>query len=326
MSCQKHRFIMVLPYFAAKKQSGEVKVGLPPFFKLWAWSLARVKMDVLLVTDMSLTNDLPSNLRMLKMSLSDLRELAQNKLRAGEGVALTHPRKLCDLKPFYGLIFEDYLLDYEYWGFGDCDLVYGRKMNEVLHEITDGCFDVASLKPGRISGGLTFVRNTPELRCLALRIDDWQVALADERYFLLDEIRNWLRFGELDSGHCTLEDIRREDGDCFSAVVWRAQGLRIYDCDKLCEKRQYFYSCVKMKQGRLTFNGHEIAAFHYVRIKSFPYFDMDSANDIIGEDFVIDSNGFHNSLSLLTFVRESRVIACWFPVCLWRHLKHMLHV
>lgn len=95
---------------------------------------------------------------------------------------------MCDLKPFYGLIFEDYFQDYEYWGFGDCDLVYGQKMNAVLQEIADGCYDIASLKRGRISGGLTFVRNTPELRRLAFGIDDWQVVLADERNFLLDEI------------------------------------------------------------------------------------------------------------------------------------------
>ena len=36
-----------------------------------------------------------------------------------------HAYKLCDLKPFYGLIHEDDLQYYDWWGFGDLDLIYG---------------------------------------------------------------------------------------------------------------------------------------------------------------------------------------------------------
>lgn len=107
-------------------------------------------------------------------------------------------------------------------------------------------------------------------------------------------------------------------------MVWRTQGLRIYDCNKLCEKRLYFYSRVEMKQGCLTLNGNEIAAFHYVGIKGFPYFNMDSAKDIVGEDFIIDSNGFHNSFSWLTLVRETSVIVRWLPKVIWWRLRVVL--
>ena len=33
--------------------------------------------------------------------------------------------KLCDYKPAYGLIFEDELIGYDYWGFCDTDILLG---------------------------------------------------------------------------------------------------------------------------------------------------------------------------------------------------------
>lgn len=38
---------------------------------------------------------------------------------------LTNPYKLCDYKPFYNLIFQESKL-YEFWGFGDVDLILGN--------------------------------------------------------------------------------------------------------------------------------------------------------------------------------------------------------
>ena len=36
------------------------------------------------------------------------------------------PYKLCDFKPSYGLIFEDYIKDYDYWAHSDPDLIFGN--------------------------------------------------------------------------------------------------------------------------------------------------------------------------------------------------------
>lgn len=79
-------------------------------------------IDFLIVTDNNLIN-LPSNVRQLNTSLEDLRLLASRKLELQ--VALYRPYKCCDLRPFYGKIFEDYLIDYGYWGHCDFDMVFG---------------------------------------------------------------------------------------------------------------------------------------------------------------------------------------------------------
>lgn len=65
----------------------------------------------------------PGNVQILQMNLNELETLASEKI--GYPVLISTPRKLCDYKPAYGLIFEDYLIEYEWWGYGDIDLVYG---------------------------------------------------------------------------------------------------------------------------------------------------------------------------------------------------------
>ena len=45
--------------------------------------------------------------------------------RIGE-VNMTRTRKLCDLKPMYGKIFSEWIKKYDFWAFGDCDLIFGN--------------------------------------------------------------------------------------------------------------------------------------------------------------------------------------------------------
>lgn len=79
----------------------------------------------LIVTDPSIMDNysVPENVQILKMKIKELEILASDKI--GYPVLISTPRKLCDYKPAYGLIFEDFLKEYEWWGYGDIDVVYG---------------------------------------------------------------------------------------------------------------------------------------------------------------------------------------------------------
>ena len=52
-----------------------------------------------------------------------MQKLSSRKL--GFEVYLERPYKCCDLKPAYGVIFEEYLTAYSYWGHCDFDLIFG---------------------------------------------------------------------------------------------------------------------------------------------------------------------------------------------------------
>lgn len=43
----------------------------------------------------------------------------------GMQVWLEKPYKLCDFRPLYGEIFSNYVDGYDFWGYCDCDLIFG---------------------------------------------------------------------------------------------------------------------------------------------------------------------------------------------------------
>ena len=95
----------------------------PNYFPLWLRSCEwNPSIDFYVVTD-NKTETLPSNVKVISMTLAELKQLAEEKI--GMHLHLDTPYKCCDYKPVYGLIFEDYIHGYDYWGHCDFDLLFG---------------------------------------------------------------------------------------------------------------------------------------------------------------------------------------------------------
>lgn len=86
------------------------------------------------------------------MTLNEFRANASQKL--GFEPCIPTAYKLCDFKPAYGFLFEDYIQDYEYWGHCDCDLVFGN-LEKVLSPVLDKDYDKVFA-----AGHLTIYKNT----------------------------------------------------------------------------------------------------------------------------------------------------------------------
>ena len=96
---------------------------LPNYFDLWLNSAQEnPTIDFIVFTDEKREN-LPGNVRFINFTLKEMQQLSSAKL--GFNVCMERSRKCCDLKPAYGLIFEDYLKEYDYWGHCDFDLIWG---------------------------------------------------------------------------------------------------------------------------------------------------------------------------------------------------------
>lgn len=93
-----------------------------------------------------------SNIRFIETTLAELKERAQNYFDFP--ISLERPYKLCDYKPCYGLMFSDYLSDYNYWGHCDTDIIFGN-IKKILGDILN------SNRYGRIlrHGHLSIYRN-----------------------------------------------------------------------------------------------------------------------------------------------------------------------
>jgi len=140
----KYRICIICPYFGV----------LPNYIGLFFQSCkTNYSIDWLIFTDCSYHGYLPNNVKLIFTSFDDFRERVQAKFDFQ--ISLTSAYKLCDFRPAYGVILNDYLNGYDYWGHCDLDMIFGdiRKFwtDEVLSKY-DKIFT---------RGHLTLYRNTP---------------------------------------------------------------------------------------------------------------------------------------------------------------------
>lgn len=64
-----------------------------------------------------------SNVHMIPFTLEQFKRLAEERLEME--VCLPRPYKLCDFKPVWGIILQEYVKGYDYWGHCDFDMLFG---------------------------------------------------------------------------------------------------------------------------------------------------------------------------------------------------------
>lgn len=97
---------------------------LPEWIDVWFKTASyNDEIDFLFVTDQNITTKY-NNIKILNMSFLEFKSLAIKKLDFN--IKLETPYKLCDYKEVWGLILEDELKKYDYWGECDTDVVFGN--------------------------------------------------------------------------------------------------------------------------------------------------------------------------------------------------------
>ena len=111
--------ILISPYFGK----------LPNYFQLFLDSCALNQdfCDFLIITDDKTHYDLPTNVRIILVTFNEFNLLVKEKI--GEAFRILSPYKICDYRPAFGKIFEDYIAGYDFWGHIDTDLVLGKLSN-----------------------------------------------------------------------------------------------------------------------------------------------------------------------------------------------------
>ncbi|BDS87767.1 DUF6625 family protein [Streptococcus pneumoniae] len=108
---------IIIPYFGK----------LPTFFPYFLLTAKRnQKIDFLVYTDQKVDEFAmlnAKNIEFVTLSFDELREKVQSKFDFK--ISLKTPYKFCDYRPAYGLIFEEELKGYDYWGFCDTDVLLG---------------------------------------------------------------------------------------------------------------------------------------------------------------------------------------------------------
>lgn len=97
---------------------------LPQVFDLWLESCRRnPHVNWLVTNDHPPAHDFPPNVQFLQQSADQIKARMQAKV--GVVPEPFHPYKLCDYKITYGVMFEEELQGYDYWGVCDLDMIFG---------------------------------------------------------------------------------------------------------------------------------------------------------------------------------------------------------
>lgn len=169
------RICFVIPYF------GRWPFWMPLFLESCRHN---ADIDWLLFSDCGQPENVPDNVRIESMDYAAYCALVCQRL--GIAFAPKNPYKLCDIKPALGFIHEEHLRGYDFWAFGDLDLIYGR-LRDYFTASRLARYDLLTTHARRVSGHLTLLRNTQAMRELFKRMPRWQERFADQTHHALDE-------------------------------------------------------------------------------------------------------------------------------------------
>ena len=156
----------------------------------------------LLFGDCGKPEKIPSNVTYQYISFNEYTKKVSDAL--GVNFSPENSYKLCDIKPMLGFIHEEDIKGFDFWAFGDLDLVYGD-LREVYTERLLSKYDLISNHETRVSGHLCLIRNTKLMREIFKKVPDWKVKIINKEHLAFDEkafsklfvkhknFPNWLR-------------------------------------------------------------------------------------------------------------------------------------
>ena len=158
--------------------------SFPTLFPLWLKTVAKnPDVDFVMFGDLKPQGELPRNFSHRFMTLDELEVLARTRLNEPSLVIPT-PYKVCDYKPMFGELFQEYLREYDFWGHCDLDMFLGD-LGDFL--TPDKLSQYDKIYP---NGHLSLYRNTPEVNGRWRLPDakfDVKMVLASPMNFAFDE-------------------------------------------------------------------------------------------------------------------------------------------
>lgn len=171
----KNKIVILIPYYGK----------FPWYFSYFLHSCRfNLTIDFIIFTDTIFSRALPPNVRVISKTLSDIKELASRALQMP--ASLEFPYKLCDFRPAYGLIFQEYTVGYDFWGQGDIDVIYGDLRGFMNDEMLDK-YDFISVRHDYTTGCFALYRNTGLMNNIFKRSKDYERVFSTISYLGFDE-------------------------------------------------------------------------------------------------------------------------------------------
>ena len=254
-------------------------------------------IDWLIITDQDQPADCPPNVRIRQMSFDSLRQYAGGAL--GIVPQWKDSYKLCDVRPALGFVFSEEIKAYDFWGYGDTDVIYGN-----IRAIYNGDVwqhDVISSHEILVAGHFCLLANKAEIVKAFMKVRGWKAIIADARHRAFDEVY----FSHMFMAASWRQPFRRVFAPYVGGALLREQfssdhaPLRWIDGSKKFPSRWFW------REGRLTAEGAGDREFLYLhlsawqsarwnRAKEAPWKDLEKIDQLPPEKpsaFMISRNG-----------------------------------
>jgi len=142
------------------------------------------RIEWMFFTDCKVPKSTPDNAKFEKMTLKEFEDLASSK--TGIGANIERPYKVCDFRPAFAKIFEDYIVDYDFWGWGDIDVLYGN-LNHIFDPRNLKKYDIISVRRRRTAGAMTVFKNTEDMKMLFKKSPDYKRVFGSSVGYAFDE-------------------------------------------------------------------------------------------------------------------------------------------
>lgn len=177
------KIVFIVPYYGK----------FPNYFHLFLKACANnPDYDWLIISDIKNTYTNLDNVHWIDMSWNHLCSLFQEKFEFS--ISLETPYKLCDFRPAYGYVFQNYIKEYDYWGYCDIDLIFGD-LHAFLPKKKIQEYD----KVGHL-GHLSLYRNSDEINelfmCDIKGISRYREVFTSEQSCIFDEW-NWISINHI---------------------------------------------------------------------------------------------------------------------------------
>lgn len=271
---------------------------VPPSFDLFLKGAAHNPgITVHWLTDQNYDGDLPPNILMHRTTLDAIRSKAERNLNTK--ISLNYAYKLCDLKPALAAIFPELVEGYDFWGWGDFDVIWGDIESAVRSKIDHGQ-DVITFHNLWLSGAFTLFRNTPLLNRAFERHSQWKDIFASDEHLSFGECsRRW-------SEHTEAGDLARIDihPTCFTRIIYLLGESGQLKCSFEHRIKEWILEAEIIEVDhparsiRSLDDGTQFPLFHWVLKSTWPAFTLPERNS--PDRFYITREGFWPDLSQIT--------------------------
>lgn len=255
----KYKICLLIPYFG----------GWPAWIKFYLKTLEHNQLiDIIFLTDCKKIKNSPENVKYIKISFDDFISVIESKL----DVKLNRNNyyKICEYRPSFGFVFSELLQGYDFWGYGDIDVVYGDIGKFINNKVLDK-YEIITARKDFICGHFSIFKNIEVNNLLFMMNDSYKKIFQDEKSLFFDE----QGITEI------VEKFKKNTSVCYRQLMTSDSLLGSKDWELLWDNGRLYHKR----------SGGELMYFHFIKAKKRKNFEVPKIGKF-SDKFVLNYRGF----------------------------------